>query len=347
MRGMKCKKTIDARSHSHQALEEMRMSAVQRVEAGESPEAVATGLGINRRTIYRWLAAYHYGGEEGLKAKAIPGAPMKLNGKQMAQIAKIIREKNPLQLKFEYALWTLAIIRQLILTKFGVKLSEASVGRLMKRLGFSPQRPLYRAWQQNKALVESWRDKEYPEIAKRAKREGAVIFFADEAGIRSDHHAGPTWAPVGQTPIVTATGARFSMNMLSAVNAQGHFRFMTVDGAVNSTVFREFLKRLITGMTRKIFLIVDGHPMHKAKLVQRFVQENAAAIELFFLPPYSPELNPDELAWAHVKTKIAKATVQTKQELKTGIERIMHRLQKLPAIVASFFHTPTCAYAKV
>lgn len=151
---MRCKKTIDARGYSHQALEEMRMSAVKRVETGESPERVATGLGINRRTIYRWLAAYHYGGEEAIKAKPIPGAPPKLNARQMEKLARIIREKNPQQLKFEYALWTLAIIRELIREMFGVKLSEVSVGRLMKRLGFSPQRPLYRAWQQDPALVE-------------------------------------------------------------------------------------------------------------------------------------------------------------------------------------------------
>jgi transposase len=344
---MKCKKTIDARSYSHQTLEEIRISAVRRVEAGESPEAVVAGLGMNRRTIYRWLAAYHYGGEAGLQAKAIVGAPMKLSAKQMSRLSKIIREKNPLQLKFEYALWTLAIIRQLISQKFNVSLSEVSVGRLMKRLGFSPQRPLYRAWQQNPELVENWRDKEYPKIARRAKREDAVIFFADEAGMRSDYHAGTSWAPVGETPIVEATGARFSLNMLSAVNAQGRFRFMTVDGPVNATVFREFLKRLIAGMSRKVFLIVDGHPMHKAKLVQRFVEENHDAIELFFLPPYAPELNPDELAWAHIKTRVAKATVQTKQELKASVERVMHRLQKLPNIVAGFFGTPTCAYAKV
>lgn len=344
---MKCKKTIDARSYSHQALEEMRISAVRRVEAGESPEAVVAGLGMNRRTIYRWLAAYHYGGEAGLQAKAIVGAPMKLSGKQMAKLAKIIREKSPLQLKFEYALWTLAMIRQLILKQFDVRLSEVSVGRLMKRLGFSPQRPLYRAWQQDPALVEHWREKEFPRIARRAKREGALIFFADESGIRSDYHAGTSWAPVGETPIVEATGARFSLNMLSAVNAQGHFRFMTVDGSVNATVFREFLKRLIAGMTRKIFLVVDGHPAHKAKLVQRFVQDNRHAIELFFLPPYAPELNPDELAWAHIKARVAKATVQTKEQLKASVERALHRLQKLPDIVAGFFGTPTCAYANV
>lgn len=165
--------------------------------------------------------------------------------------------------------------------------------------------------------------------------------------MRSDYHAGTSCAPVGETPIVEASGARFSLNMLSAVNAQGRFRFMTVDGPVNATVFREFLKRLITGMSRKVFLIVDGHPMHKAKLVQRFVEGNRDAIELFFLPPYAPELKPDELAWAHIKSRVAKATVQTKQELKASVERVMHRLQKLPNIVAGFFGTPTCEYAKV
>jgi transposase len=322
------------------------MAAVNRVEAGESPEFVAAGLGINRRTIYRWIEAFHYGGEAALKAKPIPGAPPKLDAKQMARLARIVRTKNPLQLNFEFALWTLAMIRELIRRDFAVRLSEVSVGRLMRRLGFSPQRPLYRAWQQDPALVERWRAEDYPKIAARAKREGALIFFADESGIRSDHHAGTTWAPVGQTPVVKATGARYGLNLLSAVNALGHFRFMTVEGRVNAGVFREFLKRLITGMERKIFLIVDGHPAHKARLVSRFVEDNADAIELFFLPPYAPELNPDELAWGHIKTRIAKVTTQTKDEMKAMVERVMHRLQKMPEIVAGFFHAPTCAYAK-
>lgn len=324
----------------------MRLSAVKRVESGESPEFIARGMGINRRTIYRWLAEYHYSGSDGLKAKPIPGAPTKVNAKQMAKLAKIIREKNPLQLKFEYALWTLAIIRELIRRDFGVKLSEVSVGRLMKRLGFTPQRPLYRAWQQDPVLVDQWKTEEYPKIAARAKREGALIFFADESGIRSDYHAGTTWGIKGQTPIVKATGKRYSMNMLSAVNALGHFRFMTVDGRVSGSVFRDFLERLITGMDRKIFLIVDGHPAHKSKLVKQFVKENHERIEMFFLPPYSPELNPDEFAWAHVKAKIAKATTQTKEEMKSMIGRVMRRLQHMPEIVGSFFHAPTCAYAK-
>lgn len=342
---MHCKKTIDARSYAHETLEQLRRDAVKRVESGESPEAVAAGLGINRRTIYRWLSAYHYGGEQALAARRIPGAPAKLDARQMAQLSRMIRDKTPLQFKFEYALWTLAIIRELIARQFGVKLSEVSVGRLMKRLGFTAQRPLYRAWQQNPERVQSWQDTEYPGIAKRAKKEGALIFFADEAGIRSDNHAGTTWAPVGQTPVVKATGARFGFNMLSAVNALGHFRFMTVEGTVTATVFREFLKRLITGMERKIFLIVDGHPTHKAKLVRQFVADNHDRIELFLLPPYSPELNPDELVWGNVKTRIAKMAVQTKDQLKAVVHASLCRLQKTPALVSSFFHTPSCRYA--
>ena len=342
---MRCKKTIDARSYSHETLEQLRRDAVRRVESGESPEFVAEGLGINRRTIYRWLAAYSSGGKDALAAKPIPGAPPKLDAKQIAKLSRMIRDKTPLQFDFEFALWTLAMIRELIKRQFRVNLSEVSVGRLMKRMGFTPQRPLYRAWQQDPSMVERWREHEYPKIAARAKKEGALILFADESGIRSDHHAGTTWAPQGKTPVVKATGARYGLNMLSAVSAKGHFRFMTIEGSVNARVFREFLRRLITGMERKIFLVVDGHPAHKAKLVKQFVQEHADALELFLLPPYAPELNPDELVWAHVKTRVAKATALTKEQLKAVVDRILHRLQKLPEIVASFFHAPTCQYA--
>jgi transposase len=342
---MECKKEFDGRKLPREAKAQLRLAAVKRIENGESPEAVAAGMGFNRRSVYRWLEAYHYGGEAALQPKPILGAPPKLDARQLSRLSRIVRTKNPLQLSFPYALWTLAMIRELIRREFSVALSEVSVGRLMRRLGFSPQRPMYRAWQQDPTLVEAWRTIEYPKIAKRAKRENAVIFFADESGIRSDYHAGTTWGAIGHTPLVKATGARFGLNMLSAVSAQGNFRFMTVEGRVNGSVFREFLRRLITGMERKIFLIVDGHPSHKAKLVKTFVAENSDRIELFFLPPYSPELNPDELAWAHIKSKVAKATVQTKAELKMQVDRAMRQLQKLPRIVAGFFRAPTCAYA--
>lgn len=344
---MRCKKTIDARAYSHETLEQLRRDAVKRVEAGESPEAVAAGLGINRRTIYRWLQVYHEGGQDALVAKPIPGAPTKLSQQQMVELALRIRDETPQQYRFESALWTLAIIRELIQRRFGVSLSEASVGRLMKRLGFTPQRPLYRAWQQDEEWVVQWREQEFPKIAARAKREGAVVLFADESGIRSDHHAGTTWAPEGCTPVVKATGARYGLNMLSAISATGQLRFMTVEGRVNGTVLRDFLGRLITGVDRKIFLIVDGHPAHKSRLVKRFVEDNAERLELFYLPPYSPQLNPDELVWGHVKSRVAKATVRTKDELKNMVQRTLRRLQQLPHVVAGFFRAPTCRYAAV
>jgi transposase len=344
---MKCKKPFDARSLSHEDLEKIRRATVARVQAGESPELIAAGMGLNRTTVYRWLNAYHYGGDDALAAKPIPGAPRKLNAKQMMRIARIVREKNPQQLRFDYALWTLAMIRELIVRLFDVRLSEVSVGRLMRRMGFTPQRPLYRAWQQDPVLVERWRTEEYPRIAARAKREKAMVFFADESGLRTDHHAGTTWAPAGETPIVAVTGARYSVNMISAVNNLGHFRFMTVDGAVNGEVFRDFLQRLITGVDRKIFLIVDGHPTHKSKTVRKFVSENAERIELIFLPPYAPQLNPDEQAWAHVKSKVAKVTAHTKEGLKRTLYSVMRELQAMPNIVASFFRHPDCAYANL
>lgn len=338
---------LDTRKLPRKAMEQLRMSAVRRVEDGESPEDVAAALGINRRTIYRWLSAYHYGGVDALRRKKAPGRTAKLTGKQMEKLARILRTKNPLQLKFEYALWTISMIRRLIRDQFGVALSDVSVGRLLKRLGFSPQRPMYRAWQQDAKLVEAWRDKEFPALVRRAKRENALIFFADESGIRSDYHAGTTWAPKGQTPLVKSTGARYSMNLISAINNQGHFRFMTVEGSVTARIFLDFLKRLIAGVDRKIILVVDGHPTHRAKLVTNFVEENNDAIELVFLPPYSPELNPDELVWAHLKTRVAKKATKTKDEMVQAVKSIMRGLQKSPSTVAGFFRTPSCAYASL
>jgi transposase len=205
---------------------------------------------------------------------------------------------------------------------------------------------LARYYGQRPDTLTAEQEQEFPKIAAWAKREGAVVLFADESGIRSDHHAG-TWAPEGRTPVVKATGARYGLNMLSAISATGQLRFMTVEGRVNGTVFRDFLGRLVTGMDRKIFLVVDGHPAHKSKLVKRFVEDNAERLELFYLPPYSPDLNPDEPVWGHVKSRVAKATAQTKDELKNMVYRTLRRLQKLPGVVAGFFRAPTCRYAAV
>jgi len=194
------------------------------------------------------------------------------------------------------------MVQTLIAERYKVRLSHSSVCRLLHQLGLSAQRPLWRAYQQNPAAVKRWLETEYPAIRRRARGEGAQIFFADEAGVRSDFHSGTTWGRRGQTPVVLGTGARFGANLISAVSAHGQLRFMLTKGRITAAVFIEFLKRLLVNAPTPVFLIVDGHPTHRAKSVTRFVAAQLGKLALFFLPPYAPELNPDELVWNDLKT---------------------------------------------
>src|SRR5919106_1967724 len=261
----------DGRKLDHKTLEQLRIRAVRQVEQGAHPEDVAAALGMTKAAVYAWLAKYREGGLEVLKAKPVPGRPPKLSGAQLQRIYTLVVGNDPRQLRFAFALWTRVMVRELIRREFGVRLSEVSVGRLLRKLGLSPQRPLYRAYQQDPEAVARWKAETYPQLRAAAKAEGATIYFADEAGIRSDYHAGTTWAPVGRTPVVRATGARFSLNMLSAVSAQGALRFMVHEGTVNAAVFIEFCRRLLRDQSGPIYLVVDGHPAHRARATTEFV----------------------------------------------------------------------------
>lgn len=321
------------------------MRAVDQVAAGAHPEDVADVLGLHRKTVYGWLAKYREGGKEALRAKPVPGRPRKLLGPQIARLYGLIVGRDPRQLSFEFALWTREMVRQVIRREFGVALSAVSVGRLLRTMGLSPQRPLHRAYQQNPEAVARWKDEEFPAIRAAAKTTGATIYFADEAGIRSDYHSGTTWAPVGRTPVVPNTGARFSINMLSAVSAQGALRFMVHEGTVNADVFIDFCKRLLRDTDGPVYLVVDGHPAHRAKATTKFVASTDGRLTLFFLPGYSPELNPDEWVWKNVKhDRIGKTGVTSKADLKTKAIGALRRLQKLPALVRAFFADPHLRY---
>ena len=335
----------DGRALDHKTLEAIRIRAVEQVEAGESPEDVVRTLGFGRTVIYGWLAKYREGGRDALRAKPIPGRPRKLSGAQLRWIYKTVTGKNPLQLRFEFALWTRGMVRELIRERFGVRLSEVSVGRLLRKLGLSPQKPLRRAYQQDPKLVAAWHTETFPRIRALAKREGATLLFSDEAGVRSDFHAGTTWAPVGRTPIVPATGQRFGLNRISAISPKGDFRFMTVEGRMNADKFIDFLERLLHNAKRPIFLIVDRHPAHRAKKVLEFVRSTQGRLRLFFLPPYSPELNPDELVWNNLKNHgIGKRLIRSRDHLKQTVLRHLRALQRTPALVRSFFREPNVRY---
>lgn len=259
------------------------MRAVDQMQSGAHPEEVAAGLGLHRTTVYGWRAQFRAGGRDALLAKPIPGRPPKLGEDQQRQVFEWVTGSDPRQLAFDFALWTRQMVRELIRREFGVVMSSSAVGRMLHRLGLSPQRPVWRAWQADPDKVAAWKDSEYPKIVKQAKKQGATVYFLDEAGIRSDHHAGTTWGRVGQTPIVKTTGARHSLNMISAVTAKGLLRLSTFTGGFNAGKFIEFAKKLLHDADGPVFLIVDGHPAHRAKKVKAFVESTDGRLR-FVLP---------------------------------------------------------------
>ena len=284
----------DGRKLDHKTLEQVRIRVVRKIEAGARPEDLADVLGFARSTVFGWVARYREGGLEALKARPIPGRPWKLSGAQLRRISTLIVGNDPRQLSFGFALWTREMVRELIRREFSVRLSVVSVGRLLRKLGLSPQRPLWRAYQQNPVAVEHWKSEEYPAIRAEAAAVGATIYFGDEAGVRTDFHAGTTWAPVGQTPVVRTTGARYSVNLISAVSAQGALRFSTYDGKFESATFINFCKRLMHDTTGPVFLIIDGHPVHRSNAVKEFVASTQGRLRLFQFPAHSSGLSSGE-----------------------------------------------------
>jgi len=340
--------TDDGRKIDRKALEAIRIRAVQRVEAGESPEVVIKALGFTRTVIYEWLAKYREGGLDALRSRKAPGKKPKLKGKELQKLYRLIVGVDPRQLKFEFALWTRGMVRELIKQRFKVSLSEVSVGRLLKKIGLSPQRPQRKSYQQDEYLVLKWMAEDFKDIKKLAQKENAEIFFGDESTVRSDYHSGTTWAPKGKTPTVRTTGARHKVNLISAISPRGAMKFMATEESVNSTVFIEFLKRLVAKADRPVFLILDNSPVHRSNEVRQYVQGTNGRLRIFFLPPYAPELNPDEHVWNYLKNhKIGRQTTTNAWDLYKRVTRVMHSLQRLPEKIKSFFKHPWTKYTLV
>lgn len=336
---------MDGRRLNRKTLEEIRFRAVAQVQSGESPEVVIKALGMSRTRIYEWLAAYRAGGWDALRAKKTRGRPTKLTGRQIRWIFWTVVQGDPRQFRLEFALWTLGLIKELIRKKYGMRLGTTSVWRLLRQLGLTCQRPLFKAYQQNREAVAEWLKKTFPRIQALARKAGARIFFGDEAGIRSDAHAGTTWALKGETPTVPATGKRFGLNMISAISRHGEMRFMIVDGTVKAPVFIEFLRRLIDRVPYRVFLILDGLKVHRSKAVKRFVTSTGGRLALFYLPGYSPELNPDEFVWNELKSDLGRMFVMDKTELHRLVTGRLRRLQRNRQKIQSFFHGRHTLYA--
>lgn len=337
----------DGRTLDHKTLEEIRRMAVQRVREGEKPSVVIASFGFNRPVIYKWLKAVAGRGRglQALRSTRGTGRPRSLTPAQERQVFRWINGRDPRQYKLEFGLWTRRIVALLIKRKFGIGLGVTAVGALLAKLGLTPQKPLQRAYQRDPQAIERWQREVYPAIVRRAKREGADIFFWDESGFRADTVHGKTWGLRGKTPVVYRPGQRQSISAASALNARGAFWFCTYKGALNGERFVELLKQLMRHRKRGLHLIVDGLPAHKKAVVKQYVQSIGGKLTLHFLPGYAPDLNPDELVWSHVKrTGTARNPLQKGEQLQDRIDAELLALQRDRPLVRSFFQAPSVAY---
>jgi transposase len=340
-------KKVDARSISSSAQEQLRRLAVKAVLDGKKQKEVAKLFGVTPQTICVWVKAYRLQGQGALKSKRKGRPPGgKLKPWQAAQIAKAVVDHHPEQLKLPFYLWTREAVALLMKRRFGVQVSVWTVGRYLKRWGFTPQKPARRAWEQNPEQVRQWLEKEYPTIRRQAQREKAQIFWGDEMGLRSDHAVGRSYGLKGQTPVILATGQRFGCNMVSAITNQGRLNFMVFKERFTAQVFLEFLRRLVRQSARRVYLIIDRHPVHRSRKVKNWVKENEARIRLVFLPSYSPELNPDELLNQDVKSNaLGRQRPGDQIELMGKVRSYLRSRQCKPDIVANYFMGKHVLYA--
>ena len=340
-------RTIDARKLPPTAQADLRRKAVAAVRAGQSKTEVARLFGVARQTVHTWVNAYQEGGAAALKARRRGRRPGKrLSGKQSAVIRRRIRDRHPDQLKLPFYLWTREAVGELIAREFGIEVSIWTVGRYLGDWGFTSQKPARRAWEQNPKAVRRWLREEHPAIRKQAKAEKAEIYWEDEMGLRSDHAAGRSYAPRGQTPAIPTSGNRFGCNLVSAISNRGRLYFSVFRGSFTTKVFLEFLRRLVKQVKRKVFLILDGHPVHRARAVTHWLARHTERIRVFRLPPYSPELNPDEYLNQDVKTNAAgRQRPRDADEMMGNIRGYLRSTQRQPALVVNYFHAESVRYA--
>jgi len=337
---------IDGRKLSIQEKAFIRRIAVQRVQYGERPCNVTASYGLSPKTIFRWLKKAKESGIDSLAPKPKPGRRRKLTQKEEQEVKRWIVDKDPRQYNFDFGLWTREIISNLIMDRMGIKLSVNSVGRLLKRQGLTPQKPLRRAYERDPEAVTNWLKKDYVCIRKRAKLKKAEIFWLDEAAIRSDDPLQRTWGLKGKTPVVQTSGQRQSINAISALSHKGGFWYMVYTGRFNSSKFIECLKNFMRYRRNPVFIILDGHPVHKAKAVEKYIDGLKGKLEMYLLPPYAPELNPDELVWNQMRNiGTSKKPLRKGESLKKRAILDLESIKSKKKLILSFFKNEKVAYA--
>ena len=323
------------------------MRVVTAVRGGMTKSAAARAFGVSRTSIDTWLRKVAQGNITSLRSKKRGRRPEpRLPAHQAATIVKQITDRTPDQLKLPFALWTREAVRDLIAQRTGLEVSVRTVGRYLKRWGFTPQKPLRRAYERDPAAVAHWKQHAYPAIAKQAKAENAEIHWGDQLGARSDHQSGRSYGRRGRTPVIPGTGQRFRANLMSSITNRGHLCFLVFEGSFNAEVFIRFCRRLLRQRRRRVFLIVDGHPVHRSAAARDWLHANRRRIRLFFLPGYSPELNPDEYLNNDVKTNaVGRQRPASKPELIANLKDYLRNTQRRPHIVKSYFQAEPVRYA--
>jgi len=336
----------DARKISTEEQHLIRKLAVQRVLSGESAASVTRSFGLGSTTIFTWLKVARTKGLEALCPKARTGRNRVLSEREEQEVKRWVVGGDPRQHGFDFGLWTRRIIADLILDRFGIELSISGVGKILHRLGLTPQKPLRRAYERDEKAVQEWVELVYPRVKKYAKNRGAEIFWLDEATIRSDDPLQRTWGEKGKAPIVKTSGQRQSINAISALSNKGGFWYHVFEGKFNAEKCIDCFKSFRKGRCHPVVLIIDGHPVHKSKRVNDYIESLDGAIELVFLPPYAPDLNPDELVWNQMRNiGTSKKPLKKGESLKNRAILDLENIKQNKRLIKSFFKQATVLFA--
>lgn len=340
---------FDARKIPDEVMNYIRRIAVRAVEEKHySPELVADFLGIDRTSIYDWLRKYRYEGEEALDTRKAPGAPCVITPAIDRWLKETILNTTPADHGYDTVLWTLEIIVNLLKEYFGLWVSDATVRLHLHQLGLSGQKPCYRAINQDPAQVKTFVNEGLEEIKKLAQALGADIAFEDESWVQGNTRSGRTWGLVGHPPEIKVGDDRGGFHILSMVTATGELMFEVTTQKLVSAVFIAFLEKVLEGRERPLIVITDNASYHTSKEVKAFLEAHRKQIRFFFLPPHSPELNPDEQVWNEIKNgHLEKEPIKNRADFRARVYSALEKLKEFKERVKSFFRLPNTQYANL
>ena len=340
---------IDGRKKSQDVQQELRRQIIRLRKEGRSNKDVAQIVGISVTYASTLYQRYKKNGTDAItlgKRGRREGEKRTLTSKQEKEIQRLLIDKTPDQLKLPFALWTRGAIRQLIKKDYGISMPTRTVGEYLCRWRFTPQKPAKLAYEQRPEAVKEWLEKDYPAIAARAKKEKGEIHWGDETGIQTDAYNERGYSPSGKTPVVRLQAKKSRVNMISAISNQGKVRFMMYRETMTTQILIKFMTRLVKDADRKVFLILDNLKVHHSKAVKKWLEEHKEDIEVFYLPSYSPQLNPDEYLNGDLKGRVHSGIpARTQKELVQKTHSFMKKLQKRPNHVQNYFRHPRVAYA--